>query len=132
MASEIDESTRSSDCVCLFYPFIGTSIHINQRQALRSKYLQSSPTLYSFTHLHHSKKSEQEHTATQITIMSSSSVIVTLASDILILGAAVSIVAIVFRYFLYQKRESLPASINAIIGDIRSDTGKDDGLKELR
>ena len=64
--------------------------------------------------------------------MSSSSMIVTLASDILILGAAVSIVAIVLRYFLYQKRESLPASINAIIGDIRSDTGKDDGLKELR
>ena len=60
--------------------------------------------------------------------MSPSSVIVTLASDVLVLGAAVSIVAIVLGYVLYQKRESLPASINAIIGDIQSDTSKDLGL----
>ena len=64
--------------------------------------------------------------------MYSSSVIVTLISDVLVLGAGVSIVAIVLRYVLYQNRESLPASINAIIGNIRSDTGKDDGLEELR
>ena len=62
----------------------------------------------------------------------SSSVIVTLASDVLVLGAGVSIVAIVLGYALYHNRDSLPACINAIIGDIQSDAGRDDGLKELR
>ena len=64
--------------------------------------------------------------------MSSSSRIVTLASDVLVLGAGVSIVAIVLGYVLYHNRESLPASVNAIIGDIQSLTEKDLGLKELR
>lgn len=64
--------------------------------------------------------------------MSTSSVIVTLASDVLVLGAGISIVAIVLGYVLYQNRESLPASINAIIGDIKSHGGKDHGLRELR
>ena len=64
--------------------------------------------------------------------MFSSSVTVTLASDALVLGAGVSIVAIVLGYVLYQNRESLPASINAIIRDTQNHTAKEDGLEELR
>ena len=63
--------------------------------------------------------------------MFSSNMIVTLASDVLVLGAGVSIVAIVLGYVLYHNREALPASINAIIGDIKSHTGMDDGLQEF-
>ena len=118
--------------VCLSYPFFTTSIHIIQQQVLRSVYFRSDPILYSFTHSHHSNKSEQERTAAQSTIMSSSSMIVTLASDFLVLGAGVSIVAIGLGYFLYQNRKYLPASVNAIIGDIQNHTREDDGLKELR
>ena len=82
-------------------------------------------------HLHHSKKSDQERSLTQTTIMFSSNVIATLASDVLVLGAGVSIVAIVLGYVSYHNRESLPASINAIIGEIKSHTGTDDDLQEL-
>ena len=64
--------------------------------------------------------------------MSTSSLIVTLASDVLVLGAGICIVAIALGYVLYQNRESLPAFINAIIGDTKSHSGKYDGLQELR
>ena len=51
--------------------------------------------------------------------MFSQSGIVTLASDVLVLGAAASVIAIILRYFLSQHKEYLPAPINAIIGDVQ-------------
>ena len=58
--------------------------------------------------------------------MSSLGLIVTLASDILVLGAAFSFVAVVFKHLWSQYRNYLPATINTTIDGIRSYTGKDD------
>lgn len=58
--------------------------------------------------------------------MSSLGLIVTLASDILVLGAAFSFVAVVFKYLWSQYRNYIPTTINTTIDGIRSNTGKDD------
>ena len=58
--------------------------------------------------------------------MSSPGLFVTLASDILVLGAAFSFVAVVSKYLWSQYRSYLPAPIKATINGVRSYTAKDD------
>ena len=127
-ASASRPKVQEAATVSLPCPFFTKPIYIQSATIPEECILLAKPL---FTHLHHSKKSEQERTATQTTTMSTSSLIVTLASDVLILGAGISIVAIALGYVLYQNRELLPASINAIIGDTKSHSGKSDGLQQL-
>ena len=54
--------------------------------------------------------------------MPSHGTIVTLASDIVVLGAALSIVGVVLRYLLLQDAKYIPIPIKNIIRGIRSGT----------
>ncbi|KAL9135800.1 MAG: hypothetical protein Q9175_002997 [Cornicularia normoerica] len=70
----------------------------------------------------------QNKTEPQATIMSSPISIMTLVSDILILGAAVFIVAIVLTSLLSQYKKYLPAPIKATLGRTQSCADEDDDL----
>ena len=59
-------------------------------------------------------------------MMSSPIPIMTLISDVLVLGAAVSIVGIVLGYFLTQYKQYLPASIEATFDGTQSHVREDD------
>lgn len=60
--------------------------------------------------------------------MSSPVSITTLASDVLVLGAAFSIVGFVLRSLLSQYKQYLPAPIEATLGDTQSCFGEGNEL----